>query len=106
MLHFEWELIHGFDSKHECWLQSLDDLVQLKYVRRRLFSYKTYKLANFIPWNGRHEYKIYDSLDKWWYQTGSVMKHVSTTTTNCTNGGAQNNCEDVSQNVSHDVHVK
>lgn len=50
--------------------------------------------------------KFCDSLDQWWHQDRSAMKHVSATTTNSTNGGAQDNCEDTRQVVSQDVHVE
>lgn len=64
--------------------------------------YKEDKLANSISGNGRHECKFYDSIDHWWHQAGSVMKHVSATTMESTSVGLQENSanEDVLQQVS------
>lgn len=39
--------------------------------------YKVDKMANIVSGEGRHECKFYDSIDQWWHQTGTVMKHVS-----------------------------
>jgi hypothetical protein len=66
--------------------------------------YKEDKLANSVSGNDRHECKFYDSIDHWWHQAGSVMKHVSTTTMdNITVGGQENSAnanDDVLQPVS------
>ena len=40
--------------------------------------YKEDKLANGISGSDRHACKFYDSFDQWWHQTGTVMKHVTT----------------------------
>ena len=69
-------------------------------------SYKEDKLANSISENNRHECKFYDSLDQWWHQTRSVLKHVTGTTTDNANVDAQNDEEEVgcdaSENLSHE----
>ena len=69
-------------------------------------SYKEEKLANSISGNNTHECKFYDSLDQWWHQARSVLKHVSATTTDNANVDAQNDDEEVgydaSENLSHE----
>jgi hypothetical protein len=42
--------------------------------------YKVDKMANSVSGEGHHECKFYDSIDKWWHQIGTVMKHVSAST--------------------------
>ena len=69
-------------------------------------SYKEDKLANSVSGNDRHECKFYDSLDQWWHQAGSVMKHVSATTMNSTNSDAQDNCDDANQDISQDIQIE
>ena len=68
-------------------------------------SYKKDKLANSISGNNKHECKFYDSLDQWWHQAGSVLKHISATTDNA-NVDAQNDEEEVGcdafENLSHE----
>jgi hypothetical protein len=39
--------------------------------------YKVDKMANSVLGEGHHEYKCYDSIDQWWHQTSTMMKHVS-----------------------------
>ena len=69
-------------------------------------SYKEDKLANSISGNNRHECKFYDSLDQWWHQARSVLKHVNATTMDNANVDAQNDEEEVgcdaSENLSHE----
>ena len=68
--------------------------------------FKSYKLANSISRNNKHECKFYDSLDQWWHQVGSVLKHVNATTMDNANVDVQNDDEEVgcdaSENLSHE----
>ena len=69
-------------------------------------SYKENKLANLVSENNRHECKFYDSLDQWWHQAGSVIKHMSATTMNSTNSDAQDNYDDANQDISQDIQIE
>ena len=40
-------------------------------------AYKDDKQANNISGESRHTCKFYDSMDAWYHQNGSVLKHVS-----------------------------
>jgi len=85
--------------------------VLLKHVGRslRLFSSRTKRTnlpIQFKRMIDRHKCKFYDSLDQWWYQADSVMKHVSATTMDSTNGDAQDNCDDTNQDISQDTQIE
>lgn len=49
MLNFEHELIHEFDFKYECWLQSLD-FFYIAEARQKKFKivFKSYKKDKFV----------------------------------------------------------
>jgi hypothetical protein len=40
--------------------------------------YKIDKLANNILREENHECKFYESIEQWWHQTCTIMKHVTT----------------------------
>jgi hypothetical protein len=40
--------------------------------------YKKEKLANGILGSDCHACKFYDYFDQWWHQTGTIIKHVTT----------------------------
>jgi hypothetical protein len=52
--------------------------------------YKVDKMANNVLGEGCHECKFNDSIDLWWHQTSTVMKHASP----CANDNDHNSSED------------
>ena len=62
-------VIHGFNRTSEASKKKFNTLYKL---------FKEDKLANGITGSNRHTCKFYDSFDQWWHQTGTVMKHVTT----------------------------
>ena len=62
--------------------------------------YKEDKLANGISGSDRHACKFYDSFDQWWHQTGTVMKHVTTSASDSVS------VEDNTTDNDNDLHSK
>ena len=61
------------------WIEQINRSMQEK--NNTLFKqYKVDKMANNVSGEGHHECKFYGSIDQWWHQTSTMMKHVSAST--------------------------
>lgn len=67
---------------HACLLALIPGLNRTPEACKKKFNsifkqYKVDKMSNGVSGERWHECKFYDSIDQWWHQTGTVMKHVS-----------------------------
>ena len=76
-----------------------------KEIQDGFKQYKEDNLANLISRNDRHECKFHDSIDYWWHQAGSILKHGSAITMDNTSVGGQENSANANDNVSQPVRI-